>query len=137
MIRARAATGPAVERVALMRKGMHSRHPEGVSIIYLIGKDAGLPTAEARAGVQEMMARFSGQRACLAIIVQGDGFGASAQRAAITGVRVQVEAAFAMQVFDRTEQAAHWLPERHREHTGVAVSPNELVALLDQLMAEL
>jgi hypothetical protein len=67
------ATGPAVQRLTRLRESMATQHPEGVSAIYLIGDQAGLPTPEARAGVRELMARFSGQRACLAVVVEGEG----------------------------------------------------------------
>src|SRR5690348_398611 len=80
------ATGPAVERLARVREAHDIEHPEGVSVIYLIAGNAGLPTAEARAGVQQQMAEYQGRRACLALLIQGKGFGVSAQRAAITGV---------------------------------------------------
>lgn len=131
------ATGPAIEKVAQYRERMDREHPEGVSVIYLIANEAGLPTPEARAGVRELMARFSRKRACLAILIEGEGFWASAMRAAITGVRVLVPLNFPMQIFGRVNELAAWLPERHAQQTGVYVAPAELGGVLEQLMATL
>jgi hypothetical protein len=131
------ATGPAIEKVAQLREQMDRDHPEGVSVVYLIANDAGLPTPEARAGVKELMARFSNKRACLAILVQGEGFWASAMRAVITGVRILVPLNFPMQIFSGVNELVAWLPERHERKTGVPVSPRELGVVLERLLATL
>lgn len=131
------ATGPAIAKVTQLREQMDREHPEGVSVVYLIANDAGLPTPEARAGVKELMARFSNKRACLAILVQGEGFWASAMRAVITGVRILVPLKFPMQIFNDVNELVGWLPERHERQTGVRVAPNELGAVLERLVASL
>jgi hypothetical protein len=131
------ATGPAVEQLTRIREALDKEHPEGVSVIYLIREKAGLPTAEARAGVRELMARFSERRACVAVVVQGEGFWSSAMHAAITSVRLLVPKSFHMRIFGRIEEVAEWLPELHRKHTGVRIAPNQLLNVLKQLMATL
>jgi hypothetical protein len=131
------ATGPAIEKIGSLRAAMHDRHPEGVSVIYLIADGAGLPTPEARAGVKELMVRFSQHRACLAILVQGGGFWASAMRAVITGVRLLVPLKFAMGVFGKVQELVDWLPERHEGHTGVHVERAQLLSVLQGLIATL
>lgn len=131
------ATGPAIEKVAHYRELMDREHPEGVSVIYLIADQAGLPTPEARTGVKELMARFSKKRACLAILIQGEGFWASAMRGVITGVRMLVPLNFPMQIFGRVNELAAWLPERHAHQTGVYVAPTELGVVLERLVATL
>lgn len=131
------ATGPAIAKVTVLRQAVHDRHPEGVSVIYLIANEAGLPTAEARAGVKELMARFSKQRACLAIAIQGTGFWASAMRAVITGVRIMVPLSFPMGVFGDVKELAEWLPQRHELRTGIRIKPAELLTVLERLVIAL
>jgi hypothetical protein len=131
------AEGHSIERIARLRESMADAHPEGVSVIYLIANEAGLPTAEARAGVRQLMARFSKQRACLAIVIQGEGFWASGMRAVITGVRLLVPIKFPMGVFAGVDAVAQWLPEWHERRTGVRLAPGQLLGVLEQLMAAL
>jgi hypothetical protein len=131
------ATGPAVQRLTRLRESVDREHPEGVSVIYLIGEMAGLPTAEARAGVKELMARFSHRRACLAVVIQGDGFWLSAMRGAITGVRMLVPAKFPMGIFGHVEDVVEWLPRQHEERTGIRIAPTQLLVVLKDLMARL
>jgi hypothetical protein len=130
-------TGPAVQRVAEQRARMDKQHPEGVSVVYLIANDAGLPTAEARAGVRQLIERYRHQRACLAVVVQGEGFWASGMRAVITGVRMLVPGQLAMRVYGRVEEVVAWLPAQHQSATGVVVAPEELLPVLTRLMATL
>jgi hypothetical protein len=131
------ATGPAIEKITTLRESMHDRHPEGVSVVYLIGDNAGLPTPEARAGVTELMARFSHHRACLGVIVVGSGFWAGAMRAVITGARMLVPLNFPMRVFSDAHELVEWLPARHERRTGVRIQPDQLLSVLQQLVAEL
>ena len=131
------ATGPAVERLARVREAVDREHPEGLSVIYLIAGNAGLPTPEARAGVQQQMDQYQGRRACLALLVLGKGFGVSAQRGAITGVRMQVPGQFPMLVASEIDEVVEWLPEHHLAGTGVRVGSGELRAVLQRLSATL
>lgn len=131
------ATGPAVARVALARETMAREHPEGVSVIYLIAENAGLPTPEARAGVMEMMARYRNKRACLALLIQGGGFWASAMRGAIIGVRLLVPGQFPMLISGEVAEIAAWLPEPHQQHTKTPIDSAALSVLLRQLEATL
>lgn len=131
------ATGPAVERIAHFRELMDKEHPQGVSVVYLIANDAGLPTPEAREGVKQLMARYRHQRACLAIVVQGEGFWASGMRAAITGVRMLVPEQFAMRIFSQPEEVVEWLPPQHQSRTGTLVPRDELLSVLRRLSAAL
>lgn len=130
-------TGRAVQRVAEQREVLDKRHPEGVSVVHLIADQAGLPTPEARAGVKELIVRYRHQRACLAIIVRGEGFWASGMRAVITGVQMLVPGQLTMRVFSEAEPVATWLPAEHVSRTGVEVLPDELLTVLRRLLAEL
>lgn len=131
------ATGAAVERITRVREALGRKHPEGVSVVYLIGSEAGLPTSEARAGARDLMARFQRQRACLAIVVKGEGFGASAMRAAIAGARLLVGGQFEMRVCSGVEEVVDWLPPLHESATSTRIAPAQLEAVLQELVAGL
>ena len=131
------ATGAAVERITRARESMNEQHPEGVSVVYLIASNAGLPTPEARAGVKKLMTRYRDQRACLAIVVQGAGFWAGAMRAAITGVRMLVPEQFPMRVFGDAGEVVEWLPPLHEKATGIRIPRGEFSSVLRLLLATL
>jgi hypothetical protein len=131
----RSGTGPAVERLTHVREKLETEHPEGLSVVHLIVDNAGLPTAEARAGVKELLARYRNQRVCLAVVVLGAGFWASAMRAAITGVRMLIPGELAMSIFAELEDVAKWLPPRHQRGTGTSIAPDQLLGVLRSVMA--
>jgi hypothetical protein len=128
-------TGPTIERVARVRELMDGRHPEGVSVVYLVAASAGLPTPEARAAVAQMIARYRARRACLAVVFEGEGFWAGAQRAAATGVRMQVPDQSEMKIFGSLPELVGWLPLEHRKHTRVSIPSTELRTILARITA--
>lgn len=131
------ATGPAVERLTRVRESIDGKHPEGLSVVYLIANEAGLPTPEARAGVKELMAKYKDRRACLALMVKGQGFWVSAMRAAITGVRMVVPGQFPMLVCAEVDEVVEWLPEHHAARTGTRLVVAELRAVMQELSSAL
>jgi hypothetical protein len=60
------------------------------------------PTIERVARVRELM--------------DGEGFWASAQRTAVTGVRMQVSDESAMSIFSNLHELVAWLPQEHLKH---------------------
>lgn len=128
-------TGPTLERVARVRERMAGQHPGGVSVVYLVAASAGLPTPEARAAIGQMLARYREQRACLAVVFEGEGFWASAQRAAVTNVRMQVADESALSIFSNLPELIAWLPKEHRRHTRVEITGDEFRAILERITA--
>ena len=128
-------TGPTMQTVTHMRHEMDRLHPEGVSVIYLIAHGSGLPDADARRAAKNLMERFSDRRACMAVVLYGQGFWVSGMRAVITGVRLLTQRKFAMEIFGCEEELVAWLPERHERHTGVLVDPARLLSVLRHLSA--
>jgi hypothetical protein len=131
------ATGPAVDRLVRVRASIDGDHPEGVSVVYLIRDGAGLPTPEARTAVREMMDQYRERRACLAVVLKGQGFWFSAISAAITGVRMLVPGQFPMLVCAEVEEVVAWLPVPHAARTGRRLPPAELRNVLQELCAAL
>lgn len=134
-----AATLPAMQRVAHHREAIDKRCPEGVSVVYLIADGAGLPTPEARAAAIEMLERYGHQRACLAMVVFGEGFWVSAMRATATDVPATMRGATQgpMKFFSSVEELVRWLPERHHEHTGVRIATEQFRTVVRELAERL
>jgi hypothetical protein len=126
-------TGPTLERVARIRERLDGEHPEGVSVVYLVAASAGLPTPEARAAIGQLLARYRDRRACLGVVFEGEGFWASAQRAAVTNVRMQVADESALSIFSNLPELIAWLPSEHRKRTRVSISSDEFRTVLERI----
>jgi hypothetical protein len=126
-------TGPTLERVARIRERLDGEHPEGVSVVYLVAASVGLPTPEARAAVGQLLARYRDRRACLGVVFEGEGFWASAQRAVVTNVRMQVADESALSIFNNLPELIAWLPAEHHKRTRVSISSGEFRALLERI----
>lgn len=131
------ATGPTMLRFARIRENLDREHPEGVSVVYLIANGAGLPTEEARVVAGELMERYRHKRAALAVVVFGEGFWASAMRAANTGVQAQLRSSVRLRTSNDVKEVVSWLPEQHEDLTGVRIAPEELRCILESLAAKL
>ena len=128
-------TGPTLERVGRVRERMAEQYPEGVSVIYLVAASAGLPTPEARAAIGQMLARYRDRRACLAVVFEGEGFWASAQRAAVTNMRMQAADESPLSIFSNLHELIAWLPAEHHKHTRIALTADELRTNLEKITA--
>lgn len=125
------ATGPAVERLRRVTDEAIAAHPEGISNIHLIARSGGIPTAEARDGLIEMMKVHRKKLACIAIVLPGRAFAVAAIRAAVIGMRAAVPSStFAFRMHEALDDVVRWVPREHLKRTGVLVHPNELSAAL-------
>lgn len=107
-------------------------HPEGVSFVSWIQEGAALPTPGARKITSEIMARYSSVIACIAVVMEGSGFWASAMRSAITGIGLLAKGEFIMRSHRTIGEVGMWFPEHHRSRTGVSVTSAELRELVEQ-----
>jgi hypothetical protein len=82
------ATGPAVLRLGKVLQSMVETHPKGISSVQIITDRAAVPTSEARKGFVDLMKQHAKQLACVAVVLLGGGFWASAMQAAVTGIRM-------------------------------------------------
>jgi hypothetical protein len=100
-------------------------HPGGRSTVSVIAEGLPPPTDEARAGFVELMNEHAGDLACVAVVVQGDGFSSSVLRSVHTGMRFQAPRSYEMGLLGSIEELEQWLPSRHVK-TGVTLEPREL-----------
>ena len=124
-------TGPFVQRVAGVAGPLVEGHPGKISFVHVIERGVGLPTPEGRAGFIDLMDRFGDDIACVAVVLSGVGFWASAFQGFITGMHMLSPRSFAMRVESRVEIAAEWLAREHRQRTGTILDPDELAKTLN------
>jgi hypothetical protein len=126
-------TVPLVEQLAEHSKRFHHKHPNGVSVVHLISKGPALPDAPTRERLKTLMEGNSKTLACVAIVLDGRGFWASAVRSFLVGLRLVSPRTINMQVFSTSEEVAAWLPEIHLQRTGVKVDPAELLEVIESV----
>jgi hypothetical protein len=116
----KAGTGETVRALVRASDGLTGTH----SAIHVIHDGAGLPTPEGRAALVELLQHRSGKVACLAVVLLGHGFWASALQSAVTGIRLMVpKAGTKLRIFEGLEDAGTWLSEEHGVLTGVVLDP--------------
>lgn len=123
------ATGRAAELVTqtMDRPELRGRRQ---SFIHVIHTGLPLPDAEARQVFMNTMKERANDLACVAVVVLGTGFWASAMRNAVIGMRVFAPRAFEFRVFGTCDEVVDWLPTANEKLAGVALAPEALRALL-------
>ena len=116
-----------VELLAEHSRRFHQRHPQGVSVVHLISKGPALPEAPTRERLKTLLEANAKTLACVAIVLDGRGFWASAVRSFLVGLRLVAPRTFQMQVFSTPEEVAAWLPELHLQRTRVRIDAADLV----------
>ena len=127
------ATGEAAARLAAATEHVLKTYPAGLSAVHMIADKSGLPTAEGRAGLVQIMNEKAAQIACVAVVVGGTGFWASAMRSFITGMRFVSPRNFDLRLHGTPAEVMMWLPQKHAKVTGVAIDERQLVRVLDSV----
>lgn len=125
------ATGSAVARIGAVTEQVLKTYPAGLSAIHVIANNAGLPTPEARSGFIQIMQEKAAQLACVAVVVGGTGFWASAMRSFITGMRFMSPRSFDLRLHGTTSEVMMWLPKQHAKLTNVALDERQLERILE------
>jgi hypothetical protein len=124
------AIGPAVDVVALSMD--RSQDYPQYSWVHLIRDKLALPDADARAGLVHMMTVRSNELACVAVVVGGAGFWASAMRNAVIGLRIFASHKFELRLHGTSDDVVKWLPAAHQRRTQVELPADTLGQLLVQ-----
>lgn len=121
------ATGEAAQRVLSISRQMARNHPEGHSNVIFVLDGAPMPTPEANAVFTKVYDRKVSDLSCMAVVIEGGGFWASAIRSTITSLRMAAQSGeVRMNVHDNMEQVLEWFPAEHTRRTGVFVTSSEL-----------
>jgi hypothetical protein len=110
-------------------------YPNGRSIVSIIGENLPLPSDRMRSACIDLLTKPSPGLACIAVVVQGDGFSASTLRSFHTGLRFESARSFEYGVFDQIDEVKTWLPERHLKKTGVQLAAAGLDGAARSLIA--
>ncbi len=124
------ASASDVRRLARLIGPMVRQYPAGISSVQLVAQSAGRPGADARTVFIETMKKHADDLGCIAVVLGGSGFWASAMSSFITGMRVVAPWSFGFRVYRSIEEAAAWLPERHLKKTSVRLDAAQLAAAI-------
>jgi hypothetical protein len=107
-----------------------SVHPEGISAIHIITKNAPLPPADVRDELGKVTKRHANRLACVCHVVEGSGFWASALHGFLTGLHWLSRGPFRLHICSDIPTAARWVPAPHGEVTNVPIGVAELEEVL-------
>jgi len=91
------------------------------SDIHIVTAGTALPSAEARSVFVELMREMQGDLACLAVVIEGGGFWASAMRSAVIGLGMMAPKVLPFRALGSLDDLTAWLPAEHKRLTGVTI----------------
>lgn len=124
------ATVEAARRVTEVSKRVIAEHPEGHSTVVFILNGAPAPTPEAQAIFGELYNPTQSDLVCMGVVLEGEGFWASAMRSMILKLRMASPGRLTIRVQDTVDALLDWLPELHLERTQIALDRAELKSVL-------
>jgi hypothetical protein len=125
----------AMKHVHRSLRRLVDEHPSGVSFIHVIEDGAGLPSAEARGELSTMMAGFADATVCVAVVLLGGGFWASALQSLLTGLRlVAPPRRWTLRFATNTADLRNWLPRLHVERTHHYIDARALDQVIARVM---
>ena len=122
------ATIPLVKKLWETGEALIGRHPEGISAIHIIANGVPLPDSATRAELNRLTDAFAKSLACIATVLEGSGFWASAMHSFVTGIQwVSSRRPFKSKIGSTLADAAGFVPTPHHEKTHVRVGSTELL----------
>jgi len=129
------ATVEAAHRVLRTSRQLNGQFPEGRSQVMIVASGTPAPEGEASELLAEIYDPTSSRIVCIAGVLEGSGFWASAIRSRLTSMRLAGGSAMALRVQETIDEVVTWLPKEHAQRTGVQVSAAELKAVLLEVRA--
>ena len=129
-------TERAVDRLRQTTERRRKQYPNGISVIHLVKGGIVLPDMPTREAFVRLMKSSNNALACVAVIVGGTGFWASAARSLVTGLRVLARGEFDMRLHGDISEVVKWLPEKHAARTGVSVDAAQLSGALQAIESD-
>ena len=124
------ATIPAIDRMLAALAAM-PRIAAKRSDIYVIAEGARLPEAAVRSYFIDAIKHSEHELACVAVVVEGSGFWASAVRSFVTGLHWLAPRSFDFRLHSSTDEVLERFPAVHEQLTGVRLDPYRLQRILD------
>jgi hypothetical protein len=128
------ANGIAVRRLQAITATVAEAHAQGFSNIQIVKDGAGLPDAEARHGFSAMADAHANQLACVAIVLLGSGFWASAVQSMVTSLLMLAPRAFIMRFARSPLELRDWLPKEHHKRTQEEIDAMGLARAIEEVL---
>jgi hypothetical protein len=129
------ATTAGVARLAELSAENERLFPAGVTAVHWVSGGVGLPSAEVRLALREIATRHRKSVHGVGVVLNGDGFWASALRGALTGVLMLGARAMPARFFVDAKSAAQWVEDDRVERKGVPVDAKILSDKIAQAVA--
>lgn len=128
-------TSHAVELLEQGLIALASDYRGGLSTVHLIKEGAGLPDAEVRKGLLKVMGSHAELVGCIAVVMMGAGFWASALQSVITGLRMLAPPRSSLLRFAREPiELKGWLPHEHLVRTGQRIDGARFISVMAELI---
>jgi hypothetical protein len=133
----RPASAPAVLQLGTITGEVLKRlGPGRLSYVHLVPSGMELPDTQARSAFLEITRMYGPQTACVAVVIAGSGFWASAMRSFVTVFRILAPRLFELRIHAAIPELLPWFPEDHARHTGVQLDGDELVRQIQHASAQ-
>jgi predicted nucleic acid-binding Zn ribbon protein len=129
-------TGAAVAVLARLTEQSLSECPEGIASVHWIESGAGLPTAEARAGLGDIAKRYERHLICVSVVLHGSGFWASALRSALTGIVMLAPRGYALRFHANVPELTSFVVAELLQRCGKAPESARVVSAVEEALAD-
>jgi hypothetical protein len=127
------ATLPLVAKLEVFSDALIAEHQEGISAVHVIANAAALPESATRAELDRISNKYAKNLACMATVIEGTGFWASAMHSFITSIHWVTRRPFKVRISSNLNEIAAWLPTLHWERTGVRFSTADILRVLQSI----
>jgi hypothetical protein len=126
------ATADVARRISRFNQQMILHYPMGHSNVTFVVNDIPPPSPDAHEGLASIFDSKISRINCMAIVLEGVGFWASAIRSSVTTWRMESRSDIALRVYTSIDEVVDWLPTEHQQRTGLSIDPHTLKAALEQ-----
>ena len=109
--------------------------PAKLSSVHLVIKRAPLPAADVREAYQALTQRYADKIICSAILIEGDGFWASAVRAFMTGIEM-LQRRMRTKAFGDLESLSAWVAQSRNAEASERIEAEELRGALEWMLEQ-
>lgn len=131
VVYATGADGAMLARISKLTPLLRKEFPGGHSNLAFILNGCPLPTEEAQQAIVAAYKNPESGLSCASVIVEGEGFWASALRSTVIGMRLQAER-IRLGLHSSISEMLEWLPGEHEKGTGLALNKTQLLRIVTE-----
>ena len=132
-----AGTATTAGCFADLSSSLERANRSGFSSLHVIVQGAGLPDAATREVLGDVLTRSGKKMGCLGVVIDGDGFWASAIRSFLTGIKIIARRPYKSHYAATIGELARWVPVPHAAKTGVQLSSEEVERVMLEVRSRL